>query len=55
MKTLSVDPPEKLEQLKQCAQQQWGETTPYTLRRLHHQMPQHIHLLHHMYDYRTKY
>ena len=55
LKTLSVDPPEKLEQLKQCAQQHWDEITPYTQRRLYHQMPQRIHLLHRMYDYSTKY
>ena len=55
MKKLNVDPPEMLNQFKQRAQQHWNEITPYNVRRLYHQMPQHIRLLGRMCDYRTKY
>ena len=54
MKKNSVDPPETLEQLKQCAQQHWDEITPYTLRHLYNQMRHRIHLLQRMCNYPTK-
>ena len=55
MKKLNVDTREMLKQLKQHAQQHWNEITPYTVRRLYHQMPQRIRLLGRMYGYPTKY